>query len=80
RFRQAILSIDTSRWFPDMRRITASIGCAVSKPGADTPSSMLKRADSALYAAKRGGRNCVRSEPETPPDLSPDVDPIAARA
>lgn len=80
RFRQAILSIDTSRWFPDKRRITASIGCAVSKPGADTPSSMLKRADSALYAAKRAGRNCVRSEPEAPPGLPPDVDSIAARA
>ncbi len=72
-FREAIMSIDTSRWFPDRRRITASIGCAVSSPAADTPSTMLKRADFALYAAKRSGRNCVRTEPESLPDSPPDV-------
>ena len=80
RFRQSIMAIDTSRWFPDRRRITASIGCAVSMPGADTPSSMLKRADFALYAAKRSGRNCVATEPALPPDLPPDVDSLAAEA
>jgi diguanylate cyclase (GGDEF)-like protein len=79
-FRQSIMSIDTSPWFPDRRRITASLGCAVSMPGADTPSSMLKRADFALYAAKRSGRNCVATEPASPPDLPPDVDSIAAEA
>jgi diguanylate cyclase (GGDEF)-like protein len=67
RLRVGIMEIDTSRWFTDRRRITASIGCAVSVPGADTPSSMLKRADFALYAAKRGGRNCVETE------ASPDI-------
>jgi diguanylate cyclase (GGDEF)-like protein len=80
RFREAIMSIDTSRWCPDRRRITASIGCAVSMPGADTPSTMLKRADFALYAAKRNGRNCVVTEPASAPDLPPDVDSIAAEA
>ncbi len=80
KFRQSIMSIDTSRWFPDKRRITASIGCAVSMPGADTPSSMLKRVDFALYAAKRSGRNCVRTEPASPSDLPPDVDSLAAQA
>ncbi len=80
RFRQLIVSIDTSKWFSDKRAITASIGCAVSMPGADTPSSMLKRADFALYAAKRSGRNCVRTEPALPSDLPPDVDSIAAQA
>ncbi|HEV7446548.1 MAG TPA: tetratricopeptide repeat-containing diguanylate cyclase, partial [Steroidobacteraceae bacterium] len=80
RFRQAIMSIDTSRWFSDRRRITASIGCAVSMPGADTPSTMLKRADFALYAAKRSGRNCVQTEPESPPDLPPTVGSLAAEA
>jgi diguanylate cyclase (GGDEF)-like protein len=68
RFREDIMAIDTSRWFSDRRRITASIGCAVSAPGVDDPSSMLKRADFALYAAKRGGRNCV--ETEASPELA----------
>jgi diguanylate cyclase (GGDEF)-like protein len=80
RFRQAIMSVETSRWFADRRRITASIGCAVSMPGADTPSTMLKRADFALYAAKRGGRNCVQTEPASPPDLPPTVGSLAAEA
>src|ERR1700730_9171769 len=80
RFREAIMSIDTSRWFTDRRRITASIGCAVSMPGADTPSTMLKRADFALYAAKRNGRNCVETEPASPPDVPPNVGSFAAEA
>ncbi len=64
RFREHVMSIDTSRWYPDRRRITASLGVTVSTSALDTPSSMLKRADAALYAAKRGGRNCVRVDPE----------------
>jgi diguanylate cyclase (GGDEF)-like protein len=70
RFREAIMSIDTSRWCSDSRRITASIGCAVSSPGVDTPSTMLKRADFALYAAKRNGRNCVETEPVSAVDAT----------
>jgi diguanylate cyclase (GGDEF)-like protein len=80
RFREAIMSIDMSKWLPDRRRVTASLGCAVSSPGADTPSTMLKRADLALYAAKRNGRNCVRTDPASPPDLPPDVNSLAAQA
>jgi diguanylate cyclase (GGDEF)-like protein len=68
RFREDIMAIDTSRWLSDRRRITASIGCAVAAPGVDSPSSLLKRADFALYAAKRGGRNCV--ETEASPELA----------
>jgi diguanylate cyclase (GGDEF)-like protein len=79
RFREAIMAIETSRWCSDGRRITASIGCAVSKPGADTPSTMLKRADFALYAAKRNGRNCVETESTSPMDHPPD-ESLAARA
>ena len=60
RFREQISAIDTSRWFPARRRVTASIGVTVSKPGLSTSSDMLMRADGALYAAKRAGRNCVK--------------------
>ena len=48
------------------RRLTVSIGVAVSRPRSDTPSSLLRRADNALYAAKGGGRNCVMTEPADP--------------
>ena len=64
-FREGIKSLDTGRWFADRRSITASIGVSTSNPSGDSVSSMLQRADSALYVAKRSGRNCVRSEPET---------------
>ena len=71
-FRVRIMSLDTGLWFADQRRITASVGVATSSPGGDTPSTMLQRADSALYVAKRSGRNCVRSEPDlTPPQAAP---------
>jgi diguanylate cyclase (GGDEF)-like protein len=66
RFREQIMDIDTTRWLPAHRRITASIGVTVSKPGVCTSSDMLMRADGALYVAKRSGRNCVRADPELP--------------
>ena len=69
-FCDRIQAIDTSRWFDDKRSITCSIGVSVCVPGRDTPSTMLQRADAALYSAKRGGRNCVRTEPEHEPGLS----------
>jgi two-component system cell cycle response regulator len=39
--------------------ITVSIGIASLVPGGDTPQAILKRADEALYRAKRDGRNRV---------------------
>ncbi|TGG95940.1 GGDEF domain-containing protein [Natronospirillum operosum] len=39
--------------------ITISLGCALRQPG-ETPQTLLKRADEALYKAKNAGRNCVR--------------------
>lgn len=57
-FREHVMTIDTRRWLAE-RRITVSIGLTMSRQG-DTPSSMLQRADAALYEAKRAGRNCVR--------------------
>jgi diguanylate cyclase len=46
-------------------RVTISIGVAAMRPG-DTPQSLIERADSCLYAAKRNGRNRVicESDPE----------------
>ena len=40
--------------------ITISIGVAVTRDVEETPESLLQRADEALYAAKNGGRNCIR--------------------
>jgi len=51
------MAIDATRWFAD-RRITASFGLTTAVAG-DTVSSMLRRADEALYEAKDAGRNRV---------------------
>jgi diguanylate cyclase (GGDEF)-like protein len=40
-------------------RFTISIGAAQARVGADTFGKLMKRADAALYEAKRRGRNCV---------------------
>jgi len=47
-------------------RVTISIGVAMLRPN-ETPQSLIERADTCLYAAKRGGRNRVagESDPET---------------
>jgi diguanylate cyclase (GGDEF)-like protein len=59
RIRAQVLTVDLSSWLGD-RRITVSIGVATATAG-DTVSTLLRRADAALYAAKDAGRNCVRS-------------------
>ena len=42
-------------------RVTISVGVATLRPG-DTPQTLIERADTCLYAAKRNGRNRVISE------------------
>ena len=42
-------------------RVTTSCGIATIEHASDTPESLFKRADQALYAAKRSGRNRVVS-------------------
>ncbi|MGX5915231.1 diguanylate cyclase [Aliidiomarina sp. Khilg15.8] len=37
-------------------RVTISLGCALRRPG-ESSSELIKRADSILYSAKKGGRN-----------------------
>ena len=77
RFREQISAVDTTRWLPVRRRITASIGVTVSRPGICHSSDMLMRADGALYAAKRGGRNCVKTWQDGQDPHSPETRNIA---
>jgi diguanylate cyclase (GGDEF)-like protein len=73
RIREDVMRIDTRRWLAD-RKITVSIGVTVSVPQTDTCSTMLQRADTALYAAKRAGRNQVKvtvPTPAAPPSQEP---------
>lgn len=44
-------------------RLTVSIGIATRLRGEDAPAAAIARADKALYAAKRQGRNCVQVAP-----------------
>jgi diguanylate cyclase len=44
--------------------ITTSIGVSAFRPG-DRSDHVLKRADEALYRAKRRGRNCVEPQAAT---------------
>lgn len=55
RIRERIAAIDATRWFAD-RTVTISLGAALSV-GGETVSTLLGRADRALYAAKEKGRN-----------------------
>ncbi|HSV04665.1 MAG TPA: GGDEF domain-containing protein [Phenylobacterium sp.] len=52
----------------DLGAVTISAGLAERRPG-ETPASLIERADAALYASKRGGRNRTSA-----------ADPIAAAA
>jgi diguanylate cyclase (GGDEF)-like protein len=60
-FRAAVAALDVSRWTPS-RGVTISVGVTRMAPG-DTLSSLLRRADEALYAAKAAGRNAVVARP-----------------
>jgi diguanylate cyclase (GGDEF)-like protein len=44
-------------------KLTASVGVAARWPHENTPNETIERADKALYAAKRGGRNRVSVAP-----------------
>lgn len=62
---RARISIEKAHWEWEGTHIpvTISIGVAMMHPEADRdPATLLARADEALYAAKRGGRNRVMSD------------------
>jgi two-component system cell cycle response regulator len=57
--------------------ITASIGAATATDASETAEALLARADTALYQAKDGGRNQVRSA-EEPEAAAPTAPPAVA--
>lgn len=60
---RAMVASDLFQVRPDTRiRVTASVGLATMETTADTAETLFKRADNALYAAKRRGRNRVAAD------------------
>ena len=66
------------RFMPRARRARLSAGVAMVMDG-DDAKTFLTRADSALYAAKAGGRNCVfcHNGEDTFPGQSQDLTAVA---
>ncbi|MCD9032887.1 GGDEF domain-containing protein [Luteimonas sp. Y-2-2-4F] len=62
RIRAAVERLD-ARWEDRPLRLTVSVGVAARREGERTPEATLERADKALYAAKRNGRNRVQVAP-----------------
>ena len=50
-------------WEGQPVRVTVSVGVATRLDSETTPAATIDRADKALYAAKRSGRNCVQVAP-----------------
>ncbi len=60
---RAMVASEPFQLRPDLKiRVTASVGLATLESPDDTPETIFKRADLALYAAKRRGRNRVAAD------------------
>jgi two-component system cell cycle response regulator len=59
RLRSEVEKVPFTTSLGDSIRVTVSIGIAESQGRSDTADILIKRADQALYAAKRAGRNRV---------------------
>lgn len=58
--RQAIESLRLRYGAGTLPRVTVSVGVASFPEDGSTPQDLLNAADRAVYAAKAGGRNCIR--------------------
>lgn len=66
-FAEAVRTLHSSAdvdGLPPQTRVTASFG-ATERAGGEGLEAMMRRADAALYRAKRAGRDCVRVAPTT---------------
>ena len=63
----------------EVQSLTVSIGVTVSKPDETETEAVLRRADLALYAAKRAGRNRVMSAEMHPEHMSSAADSLIAQ-
>jgi diguanylate cyclase (GGDEF)-like protein len=71
--RERVSALETRSGDTDVGQITSSFGVATYYGDDETWPETLKNADSALYRAKQGGRNCVRSSEYTKTPLLADA-------
>ena len=68
--RLQVSEADIAAVIPELTSLTVSIGIAISRPD-DNTSTLLQRADGALYRAKAAGRNRVQGEQRDGPVAVP---------
>jgi len=82
RVRAAVTELDISHLGSPFGRVTVSMGVAVARPVVgDTEDSLVRRADEALYEAKRAGRNRVSAATGSEPPVGackPTAVPVAS--